>query len=215
MARWPGIESGYGSLFRGAGNLLFSHNFWFWSHGEAHFIDLHAPDQAAEIEKAVGAAVGEGYKPARAQGYKDTLLLMVNRKTGKSGGIRTSSRLIGYMPTAIVTVLVLATSLPWKRRGWALLWGVLLIQIFIVFRLTLLLLDGGFAADKGYALFDPSPFWQGAIGYGRTIFCDNPTISWLFPVFVWFLVALRSRLWKLDNGKPREAEPAPAATRRT
>ena len=112
--------------------------------------------------------------------------------------------MVSPLPSAILAVLVLATPLPWRRRGRALVWGLLLIQVFIVFRLTLLLLDGGFAADKAYALFTPGPFADWAISNGRTIFCNNPTISWLFPVFVWFLVLLPNWIWRLSD-KPSAA----------
>ncbi len=205
MARWPGLEHGYAYLFRAGGNLLFSKTFWFWSNGRVHFIDLYAPDQAAAIERAVGVPVGEGFTPAKAEGVKDTLLILINRRLGESEGMRTSSRLVGYMPTAIIVVLVLATPLPLRRRGWALLWGLVLVQLFIAFRLTLLLLDGGFAAGGDVTLFHPGPFWRGALSNARKIVCNDPTLSWLFPVFIWFLVALRSRMWRSAESEAKRS----------
>lgn len=215
IPRWPGIESGYAYLFRAGGNLLFSETFWCWTEGEVHFIDLRDPDQAGAIERAVGAPVGEGFSPTRAEGAKDTLMILINRRLGGSDGLRTSSREGGYIPTALIIVLVLATPLPWRRRLWTLLWGWVLVQLFIVLRLTVTLSEG-FSGVKDHTLFHPSEFWGGILSNVQNVLCDDPFVSWVFPVFVWFLVALRSRIWaarpaeqQVENAGKREGKASP------
>ena len=91
----------------------------------------------------------------------------------------------------MLIALVVATPLSWSRRGWALLWGLLLTHVFIALRLTLTLAAGGFAVpDKAYALFHPGAFWQRILTGGQNVLSDNPTVSFVVPVFIWFLVAL-------------------------
>ena len=185
------LNRGYAHLFRSAGNVLFA-RFWFWPEGRVCFLDLYSDDQASQINALIPGELGPSYKPLRAVGVKDTLMVLMNRRTpGSIGRMRTSSR-SAYWPTAMLIALVLATQLSWSRRGWALLWGLLLIHPFIALRLTLTVTAGGFAVpDKVYALFQPSEFWQRVLNGGRSIISDNPTVSFVVPAFIWFLVALR------------------------
>ena len=66
-----------------------------------------------------------------------------------------------------------------------------LIHAFIALRLTLTLLANGFAAAKAYALFAPSPFWRGVLTEVEGVLSDDPTVSFVVPVLIWFLVAGR------------------------
>ncbi len=192
MAPWPGLQRGYAYLFRAGGNAFFSHSFWF-SAGKVRFLDLHSSDLVADFNAVIPGKLPPGFEPPGLQGVKDTLMVLMNRRVPASiGQLRTSSRYVGYGPTAVLIALVVATSLPWSRRGWALLWGWLLIQVFIAFRLTLTLTANGFAAEKDYALFHPNDFWRGVLTRVESIFSDDPTVSFVVPAVVWLLVALRT-----------------------
>jgi hypothetical protein len=184
------LDRAYACLFRGAGNVLFT-GFWFWPDGKVRFVDLHAPDQISQINELIPGELPAGYRPLRPEGVKDTLMVLMNRRApGSIGQLRTSSR-SAYWPTAMLIALVLATPLSWSRRGWALLWGLLLTHVFVALRLTLTLAAGGFAVpDKAYALFHPGAFWQRVLTGGQNVLSDNPTVSFVVPVFIWFLVAL-------------------------
>lgn len=184
------VDRAYAYLFRSAGNVLFT-GFWFWPEGKVRFLDLHAPDQISQINEMIPGELPAGYRPLPPEGVKDTLMVLMNRSApGSIGQLRTSSR-SAYWPTAMLIALVLATPLSWSRRGWALLWGLLLTHVFIALRLTLTLAAGGFAVpDKVYALFHPGAFWQRILTGGQNVLSDNPTVSFVVPVFIWFLVAL-------------------------
>jgi hypothetical protein len=184
------VDRAYAYLFRSAGNVLFT-GFWFWPEGKVRFLDLYAPDQISQINELIPGELPAGHKPLRAEGVKDTLMVLMNRRVPAFiGQLRTSSR-SAYWPTAMLIALLLATPLSWSRKGWALLWGLLLIHAFIALRLTLTLLAGGFAVpDKAYALFHPGAFWQRVLTGGQNVLSDNPTVSFVVPVFIWFLVAL-------------------------
>jgi len=142
----------------------------------------------------------------RAEGVRDTLLVFQNRTTPASPGfLRTSSRVVGYVPTAVLVSLVVATPVGWKRRGWLLLWGIALVEVFIVLRLTALMLHTGFAdADKAYALFRPGPFAADVIARCHTVLADNPTFAYVAPVFLWLIVLLGFEIWASLRHRWRE-----------
>ena len=127
---WPGVEAGYAALFRGGGNLVLRE---FGSRGLVRFQPLQPP-----------------------QRWWDTEMRLSIRNQAGSKGVRFSSRYGGYMPTAVVVALILSTSLPWARRLWALLWGVLLVNLFVVGRLAVLLLFA-FRGDPHGGLYVLSP----------------------------------------------------------
>ena len=122
---------------------------------------------------------------------------------GSIGYLRTSSRYIGYSPTAIVITLILCTPIAWSRRGRAAIWGLLLVHGFIALRVSLTLAATGFGADKGYALFHPGPFLRGALSRAELVLSDDPTVSFVVPVFIWFLVTLRPGNWSMSHATCR------------
>jgi hypothetical protein len=197
------IDRGYASLFRSSNNILFT-SFWFWPDGRVYFLDLHSDDQASQIAEIVERDAFrhqlsfdvpqflEGYDPLGFDGIKDTLMVLTNRRMpGSIGRLRASSRL-GYWPAAMLIALVIATPLPWSRRGWGLLWGLLLIHAFIVLRVTLFLAGSGYAdSGKPWALFHPGALGLRVLRGAEHLLVDNPTVSFVVPVVIWFLVALR------------------------
>jgi len=184
MVPWPGLKSGYAYLFCRFGDVVFA-RFWFWPEAGVRFLNLES------------LAVGDtapGADQLQARGVFDTAMeLRSQRAPGNYGYLRTSSRYVGYVPTVVLAALVLATAVPWRHRVRRLFWGLLLVHLFVVFRLTLTLTANGFAADKSYALFRPSPFWRGALTRMESVFSDDPTVSFVVPVLIWFLVSLRRK----------------------
>ena len=129
------------------------------------------------------------YVAERAVGVKDTLMVLWNDSTpGSFGGLKTSSRMMGYAPTVVIIALFLATPTTWQRRGWGLLWGLLLVHLFIAVRLSLTIAKDGFAAEKAYALFRPSEFWFGVLKRVETVVVDNPTAYLAVCVIIWLLI---------------------------
>lgn len=187
----PYVDTPYATYFRGFCNAVFFSG-WLHSDGRARFLDLDAPDLVGEVEGATGLPLRGRYAPPEPTPHKDTLMLLINRRVPVPfGQMKTSSRLVGYEPTAVVLALLLATSFPtWTRRWIALAIGLAIVHGFIVLRLSLNLLVGGFAAGRPYAVFHPSEFWFGVLNRADDILMQDPTASWTFPVFIWFLVVL-------------------------
>lgn len=199
MAPWPGLERGYAYTFRAGGNAVFA-RFWFWGDGLVRFRDLTSL-KAGDLVP--------GTPSIQAEGIKDTLMELRSRAApGSIGYLRTSSRYIGYSPTVLVIALILATPIAWSRRGRAAIWGLLLVHGFIALRVSLTLAANGFGADKGYALFHPGPFLRGALSRAEIILSDDPTVTFMVPVLIWFLVAFRPSQWSMgrDSATPDKAK---------
>jgi hypothetical protein len=79
---------------------------------------------------------------------------------------------------------------------------MLLVHAFILFRITIVVLKNGFAADKPYALFHPGPFWQDILRRADEVLADNPTFSYLVPVVIWLFILMGFQVWTGMGRKP-------------
>lgn len=193
MAPWPGLAGGYRALFNTVGNVAFA-RFWFWPQCGVRFLDLY------DIKPGDLAPGTPELEPTDAL---DSVMELRTRGVGQVGYLRTSSRYVGYSTTALLLALLIAAPMTRRRRGWAFLWGLLLIHMFIAMRLTLTLLAGGFAAaGKAYAIFHPGEFWRNMLLRLDGVLADNPTVSFIVPVFIWFLVAFRGGMWMRGQESP-------------
>jgi hypothetical protein len=193
---WPGWKERYAIWFRKGGNAVFS-RFWFWPDASARFLDLDSPNLADEaLEAARPLAPTRGLPLPPADKVKDTLVLMknVNKERPGLGMTRTSSRPIGYWPTAVVIALVFATPLGWSRRLIALLAGLIIVQVFVVGRLTVILLKNGFADPMQRChVIAPGAFGQRLLKGLDEVVADNPTFNFVAPVFIWLGVIVVGR----------------------
>jgi len=195
MIPWPGWERTYGGIFRSFGDVVFR-RFWFWSDGYVRFLDHRSLFLKEDIDNATPGKLKADFKVERPNDVQDTLMLTMNRRVaGTFGQLSISSRIVGYWPTAWLIALILAKPMPWPRRGWALLWGLLLIHMFIAFRLSLSLAIDRFGADRAYSLFHLSPFWKDVLVRAETVFVVNPTVSFVVPTFIWLIVSVRWSEW--------------------
>ena len=210
---WPGLERGYAAFFRGVGNTALSGSFWLWPRASVRFLDLHAPDPIGDLDRVTPGTLPPDLQVPKFEGIKDTLMVLINRDVPATFGlVRTSSRYVAYGPTVMLIALILATPLAWRRKLWSLLFGLLLIHMFILMRVSLTALVNGFAADKVYAIVHPGAFWGGVLSKTETLFSDDPTVSYVVPVCVWFLVTLRGS--KVGNDAPRIEADADGSTPR-
>lgn len=201
MAPWPGLEKGYAAAFRTGGDVTFSRTFWFWTQARVRFLDLRADDLVGKINTVIPGKLPPGVVPPRASGVKDTLMVLMNTDTPASTGqLRTSSRYIAYVPTVMVIAMILATPLARSQRIRALIWGLIWVHAFVALRISLTLAAKGFAAEKVYALFHPGQFMSGLLTRLETLLSDDPTVSFIFPAFLWFVLAMRPWRRELAQG---------------
>ena len=124
-----------------------------------------------------------------------------------------------YLTTALTASLVLATPTPWRRRGPALLLGLLLINLFVLGRIGLGLLDT--FSDDQLALIRFPPFWKDSLRLAVQVFIGSIEASFIVPVFVWIVVTFRRtdlQQWgfaaRQENKRPPFTPARPTKTRR-
>lgn len=94
-----------------------------------------------------------------------------------------------YLATSLVIALVLATPIPGRRKALALAMGLLLINVFVLWRLWIGLVY--LFSEKQLDLIQLSPFWKEAVRLAVQIFVGSIEATFIVPVFVWILVAVR------------------------
>ncbi len=187
----PSLANAYAYMFRAVGNEVFS-RYVFWGDGSVRFVDLHLPSAQlfAEIDRHTLGLLPVATPMLKPQGAFDTLMLLKNRTMGDFGMLRTSSRLVGYWPTAVILASFLAVPIPWRRRLWGLLIGLVLMHGYIYVRLAIDLATGewGFGSAKPYAVFSLGEFWSDKLTRVSEVVAENPTVYLGVSVFIWLLV---------------------------
>lgn len=161
---WPGLNPGYLAAFRAGGNLLFGS---FGPSGTVRFVD-----------------------ESPLQDSWSTKLTFKNRLSGRGGGVFYKTR-HGYLATALVLALILATPVSLRRKGWAILWGLFLANAFVALRIFLGLLALFSSPGDPMAMFSFSPFWKDALQLAVRTLIVPPELTFVAPVFIWIVVTLR------------------------
>lgn len=184
---WPGIEEAYAYYFRAIGQYALGS---FGSKGIVRF--------EAETERI------------RYTMPFDTKVLVANREIqlthGKSraGSFHTNSRYGGYLPTALVAALILASPLPRRRRLRALCWGMILVHGFILLKLTIEILCA-YNREEWLSLFLLNPLWKTMLFSAQWIL-GNVESGFFVPVLIWIPATFRREdrdmiLPKADSSK--------------
>lgn len=167
MIPWPGLTQAYHSLYCKAGNAM------FYRFGDSCRVTFSPLEQ-------------------RTSG-KDTELLLDIRhpKRGRAGGkLKIDAMYLGYKPTIFLMALILATPIPWSRRWRSLVWGLVMVNAFIAFRVWIQLM-ATLSNPKALSLYE-LPTWVYAILSGTArVLLQSPATSYIVPVFIWGLVAIR------------------------
>ncbi|MBN1511621.1 MAG: hypothetical protein JXB13_06375 [Phycisphaerae bacterium] len=113
-----------------------------------------------------------------------------------------------YIYLAFLAALILATPIPPRRRAWALLWGLVLMHVFMAFRLGILILY--LLNSEQVALLSLNGFWRQALLLNIQVFTINILPGFVVAIFIWALVCFRRGDWaRLVMPPP----PPPAAPR--
>ena len=129
MVLWPVVREPYGAMFQRAGNVL---------------VGLGSKRVGPDFERAVWFNSCDDPDPDR-----DTEIIFTD-PDGSRRPIRIGSRLDGYMPTTFVLALIVATPIPWRRRWRALLWGLLVVHVYV----ALIIMSFPLAYGSGSSLGD-------------------------------------------------------------
>lgn len=164
VAPWPGLQQAYSTVYRRACNAIFGS---FGSGGVVRF-----------------GPSAKGRPGTHAE------ITVRNVRSATVGTTSHSIRFTGYLPAAEVLALILPTPIPWSRRWKALVWGMILVNGFVLLRVWITLLYW-FSRDQPWALYHPSPFWSKFIGGLFEFASVSPACSFVVPALIWILVSLR------------------------
>lgn len=124
--------------------------------------------------------------------------------TGSGHAVRLDldSRGIGWIPTALLSALVLATPLPWKRRCRALSLGLLAIHLLIFVALQACIWD--ISDDtNGLCLIRLSPFYKTVVSGIDETLVTQLGASFVLPFLIWALVTFRRQDIEILRSKMR------------
>jgi hypothetical protein len=188
---WPGLQDAYGRLFCSTANVVFGS---FGSHGVVRFKATPPPAKSAD-EPAESSAFLAAFREAAARSLESDIAAGLSNRRTKSTGITPPlhSRRMGYIPTALVVMLVLATPTPWHRRAWAMLWGLLLVHAFVGLKIYLMLLNEFSAYDRPIALYTFSQGWKAVLRDATLVITFAPWASYTIPVLIWIIATFRRR----------------------
>lgn len=166
---WPGWNELYGDYFRALGQMAFSRD------GEKRIV-LFEPHELQHGFSSLNTRMTLGNRD-----------LTDSSGNGRAVMIDLDTRSIGWVPTALTVALILATPVPWRRRGWALLWGLLLIHGFILFSLQTWIWN----ESPGLSLTTLSPFWKEIVDDLEYTLVTQLGASFSVPVLIWIVVTYR------------------------
>ena len=171
---WPGIQEGYESFFRTGGEFLFKS---FGSKGIVRM--LPADDRKLDIRLFAG-----NREMVMADGNFAALEMSL------------SSRIMGYIPTILIFSLILASPIPWKRRLWALLWGLILVNVLIALKL-LIQIFAIYNSSEVLSLYLFNPFWQKVLNFSFQHFISPPGPTVVLVLIIWILVSFNKNDTKI------------------
>jgi hypothetical protein len=173
---WPGWNEFYGQGFRAIGNAVF----------------------ARQDENCI--LYFEAHRQTRGFSAVDTRITIGNRHLMDSNGkgpvtlLELNTRFVGWLPTALTIALIVATPVPWRRRWWALFWGVLLIHAFILFSVAVYIWN----ESTTVSLVTLSPLWKEIADALEYTLVVQMGASFSIPVLIWIAVLFRrqDKVWE-------------------
>ena len=172
VAPWPGLDGAYCAWIRTLGFAAFS-----WGH----------PGWEVRFE----AIQPTRYRPL------DTRIVLTDARLRAPDGRQKAAFLdldmrgIGWVPTAFFAALVLASPVPWARRGRALAWGLGAMHAFVLLSIGVHILDHSGGAGNGViAGLDETLIVQIGAGF-------------FAAAFVWIALAFRPEDWAALNARSR------------
>jgi len=180
MAAWPVVGAAYSKFYRATGKSLFG------SFGRGGIVRFSQSEDSRD----------------------DIQISAFNRyRTDENGNMHGAQLCHGirygdYMHTAFLAALIAATPLPWKRSAWALVWGLILMNVLVVFKLAIIILN--LFSRKNVSLLILNPFWKDVVVTTNQILVRHLTTGFIIAFFIWVLVTFRREDWgRLVSGLER------------
>ena len=97
------------------------------------------------------------------------------------------TRGVGWVPTALLLALILATPVSWRRRCFALVGGLLAVHGYILFSVASTIWNN----STELSLLTLTPFWKSVVAGLDETLVNQMGASFIAPVFIWILITLR------------------------
>jgi len=190
----PALHQAYGYWFRAFGDVVFHR---VGGVGSVHFLDLHSQTLFQDLDEVTPGDLPANFDVPKADGEKDTLLVLQSSKApGSVGLFRSGSRMMAYIPTALFFALFVATPLPVLKRVVLLVAGFVVLHLFLVLRMWVYVTNVGFAdPGKKYHIYEPGDLSRDLLRRADKVLADDPTFNYIVPVLVWLVVVLGINFW--------------------
>lgn len=117
----------------------------------------------------------------------------------------------GYVPTAVLVALMLATPIAWRRKWRTLAIGLLLVQGFVVLRVGVALLTGfNRIGLDDRRLLELSPVVAWGLRRADQIIAGDLHMTYIAPLLIWMLVVVRfhgAAPWRPESPQTAGGEP--------
>ena len=181
MAAWPVVGAVYSKFYRAAGEVLFGS---FGRGGIVRFSQL-------------------------GDSKDDIYIIALNRyrvdENGEMSGAQLchSIRYGDYMCMAFLMALIAATPLTLRHKVWAIVWGLILMHMFVAFELVIIILN--LFSSELVSLLILNSFWKDVVVATNDIVLWNLTTGFIIAFFIWVLVSFCRQDWsKIVMQKERE-----------
>lgn len=181
IAPWPRVHETYRDLFAAAGTAVF---------------------------RVIGPPGGVRLQPHESDAPTDTTILVTHQDIGAEVSMGIASRQVGYLPTAVLIALVVATPLRWTRRLGNLAGGLLAVHAFVAVRLWTMILYGAYRDVSSAALTDPT-LWDKTVASAVLFMGVGQPLSYIVPILIWGLLSfVGTDLLLRAAGGPSSPKPA-------
>ena len=185
MALWPVWGGVYSRLYTGGAALLFESP---GSRALVHF--HHSSDTGDEVKITF-------YDRQRIDAVGRPIPLL---------RIAHDIRYGDYIYLAFMAAVILATPIAWRRKAWALLWGLILMHVFMAFRLGILILY--LLNSEQVALLALKAFSRQVLLLGMQVFTINILPGFVVAILIWVLVSFRRGDWPAILMQPKTVSKA-------
>ena len=199
MVPWPGWDLAYGKAYASVAAFVF---------------DSDDPFRTVRIRH-----IDQTNNPNPTLWGQDTGVTLEVRKRSVGmrevppNGTARSSHYMGWAPTALVIALVVATPISWRRRAFALPWGVILASGFSLLMIAVWIY-GWFYAQEWIALHDIAGDYESRVKLMASVLNLSGDMGpyYIAPVFIWVLVTLRrGDLYSIFSLRASSSSPSSAS----
>jgi|GEM_PF-2512804 len=166
---WPGVHDGYRAAFMTMVHGIYGH---IGENGSVR-CEAVAITATADVDLYLGKRMPEA-----------------GNRIGEAP-VTINSRNLGYAPFVFFVSLILATPIPWSRKWRSVVWGLVLLSLFVVFRVGLLIAFW-FGAPTEIQLYDTGAF-QGLLAKSYEFLVISPGGTFVVTALIWAVVTWRAK----------------------